>query len=206
MSMISRQKPLPTTEELRFRQAIQCMTCLNPGQSIVECTLRTHCAICHSNAHTLDHCEYSLLNKVVASVRRIEPQDDGQEDRNRNKTRDDDRPRYDCYRSDRNQRDDYWWDDRYNDYRRDDDRRNDYRRDKIVVNMIEIIRQEMIEMTGGHIKVTDIMMIEGGMTIIGKAIVNTMMTEGMIIEDPKDLGIFNIILRVEIILNHRMFD
>ena len=123
--MISRQKPLPTTEELRFRQAIQCMTCLNPGQSIVECTLRTHCAICHSNAHTLDHCEYSLLNKVVASVRRIEPQDDDQEDWNWSQFWDNDRLWYDeHYRLDRNRRNDL-----YNDYLRDDDRHNDDRRD-----------------------------------------------------------------------------
>mgnify|MGYP000633245304 CR=1 FL=1 len=119
---------------------------------------------------------------------------------------DDDKPRYDnCYRSDRNRRDEYRHDDWYNDYKRDDDRRNDYRRDKIVVNMIEIIRQEMIEMTGGHIKVTDIMMIEEGMTIIDMTIVNSMMTKGMIIDDPKDLDNFNIILKVEMMQTHMMF-
>ena len=63
----------------------------------------------------------------------------------------------------------------------------------------------MIEMTGGHIKVTDIMMIEEGMTIIDMTIVNSMMTKGMIIDDPKDLDNFNIILRVEMMWNHRMF-
>ena len=47
MSMMSLQKSLPTAEELRFRQAIQCTTCLNLGHSIVKCTLRTHCPICH---------------------------------------------------------------------------------------------------------------------------------------------------------------
>ena len=30
---------------------------------------------CHSKAHTIDQCEYNLLNKAAASVRRIEPQD-----------------------------------------------------------------------------------------------------------------------------------
>ena len=76
MSMMSLQKSLPTTKELRFQQAIQCTTCLNPGHSTVECTLRTHCPICHSKAHTIDQCEYNLLNKATTSVRRIEPQDD----------------------------------------------------------------------------------------------------------------------------------
>ena len=82
MSMMSLQKSLPTTKELRFQQAIQCTTCLNPGHSTIECTLRTHCPICHSKAHTLEQCEYNFLNKVMASVRRIEPQDDDQEDWN----------------------------------------------------------------------------------------------------------------------------
>ena len=75
----------------------------------------------------------------------------------------------------------------------------------IVTGMTVIIHQEMIEMTGGRIKVTDIMMIEEGMTIIDMTIVNSMMTKGMIIDDPKDLDNFNIILRVEMMWNHRMF-
>ena len=75
--MISLQKSLPTAEELRFGQAIQCTTCLNPGHSTVECTLRTHCPICHSKAHIIAQCEYNLLNKVATSVRRVETQDDG---------------------------------------------------------------------------------------------------------------------------------
>ena len=48
--------------------------------------------------------------------------------------------------------------------------------------VIENIRQEMTE---GHAKVTNIMMIEGGMTIIDMTIVDTMMTGEMIIEDPR---------------------
>ena len=54
----------------------------------------------------------------------------------------------------------------------------------IETSMTVIIRQE-IEMIGGHTKVTDIMMIEGGMTIIDMTIVDTMMTGEMIIEDPR---------------------
>ena len=63
MSMASLQEALPTTEETRFKQAIQCTTCLNPGHSALECTLRMHCPICHSRAHTLELCEYNLLNR-----------------------------------------------------------------------------------------------------------------------------------------------
>ena len=59
----------------------------------------------------------------------------------------------------------------------------------IVTGMTVIIRQEMIEMTGGHTKVTDIMMIEGGMTIIDMIIVDSMMAKGMIIDDPRILTI-----------------
>ena len=54
MSMMALLKSLPMTEEFRFRQAMQCTTCLNPGHSTVECTLRTHYPICDSKAHTID--------------------------------------------------------------------------------------------------------------------------------------------------------
>ena len=63
MSMESLQEALPTTEEMRFRQAIQCTRCLNLGHFALECTLRMHCPICHSRAHTLELCEYNLLNR-----------------------------------------------------------------------------------------------------------------------------------------------
>ena len=55
MSMASLQEALPTTEEMWFKQAEQCTTCLNPGHSALECTLRMHCPICYSRAHTLKH-------------------------------------------------------------------------------------------------------------------------------------------------------
>ena len=54
----------------------------------------------------------------------------------------------------------------------------------IIITMI--IRHEM---TGGHTKVTNIMMIEGGMTIIDMIIVDSMMAKGMIIDDPRILTI-----------------
>ena len=59
MSMASLQEALPTTEEKRFKQEIQCTTCLNPGHSALECTFRMHCPICHSRAHTLELFEYN---------------------------------------------------------------------------------------------------------------------------------------------------
>ena len=76
MSITSLQKSLPTSEELRFRQAIQGRTCLDLRHSTIECTLRTHCPICHSRDHTIKQCEYNLLNKATTPVRQIEPQDD----------------------------------------------------------------------------------------------------------------------------------
>ena len=71
----------------------------------------------------------------------------------------------------------------------------------IIVGIIvtETIPQEM---TGSHTGVTGIMMIEDTMVIID----DTMMMEGMIIEDPKALDNFNIIRRVEIKPNHMMFE
>ena len=57
MSMTSLQDALPTTEEPRFKQAVQCTTCLIPGHSALECTPRMHCPICHFRAHTVELCE-----------------------------------------------------------------------------------------------------------------------------------------------------
>ena len=148
MSMSSLQEALPTTEETRFRQAIQCTTCLNPGHSALECTLRTHCPICHSRAHTLELCEYNLLNRNAASVRQIEPQatqtanttprqapSEPERPRPRERYRDDNRDweedydREDDYRRDEASRRDYDYR-RRGDFRRDDEfrRGDDYRR------------------------------------------------------------------------------
>ena len=54
--------------------------CLNLGHFTVECTSRTHYRVCHSNAHTIDQCEYKILKKSSTLVRRIQPQQDNQED------------------------------------------------------------------------------------------------------------------------------
>ena len=63
MSMGALQRALPKDEDLLFHQAVQCTTCLNPDHSTVECTTRTHCMLCHSRSHTMDRCEYILLNR-----------------------------------------------------------------------------------------------------------------------------------------------
>ena len=73
MSLGALHRALPKEEDLRFRQALQCTTCLNSGHSTVDCTMRTQCMICHSRAHTTDRCEYNLLNRQAAPVRHIEP-------------------------------------------------------------------------------------------------------------------------------------
>ena len=73
---------------------------------------------------------------------------------------------------------------------------------RIIVGIIEIIRQGTIR---DHTRLTNMMMIDEGM-MTDMIIVDFMMTEEMIIDDPKDLDNFNIILWVEIILNHKMFD
>ena len=62
---------LPTREELQFCQAVQCTICLNTGYSAIECSLRTHCTICHSKLHSVEQCEYNLLNKTTAPVRQM---------------------------------------------------------------------------------------------------------------------------------------
>ena len=76
MAMRALKHALPREEELRFQQAVQCTTCLNPDHSTGECTMRTQCLFCHSKTHTMDRCEYNLLNRLVASVKQIEPRED----------------------------------------------------------------------------------------------------------------------------------
>ena len=71
INMTNLTNNLPSLEELRFRQAVQCTTRLNTGHSTVECGLCTHCTICHSKAHSVDQCEYNLLNKST-TVRQIQ--------------------------------------------------------------------------------------------------------------------------------------
>ena len=80
--MSALNRTLPTMEELQFRQAVQCTTCLNTGHSAIECSLRTHCTICHSKLHSVEQCEYNLLNKTTAPVRRIFPENKHQNNQN----------------------------------------------------------------------------------------------------------------------------
>ena len=82
MNMSALHNDLPTMEELRFRQAVQCTTCLNIGHSTMECSLRTHCTICHSKAHSVEQCEYNLLNKTAPPVRQIHKENYYEENRN----------------------------------------------------------------------------------------------------------------------------
>ena len=130
---------LPTLEELQFRQAVQCTICLNIGNSTIECSLRTHCAINHSKAHFVEQCEYNLSNKATPSMRQIHPEDFYQDSRNRFTNRSQEHDRYDNrYYSNRrdesrgqnndNNRNDYRRNDSY-DSSRDEDRQNDYQRD-----------------------------------------------------------------------------
>ena len=126
MSMASLQEALPTTEETRFKQAVQCTTCLNPDPSTLECTLRMHCPICQSRAHALERCEYKLLNRNAAFARQIEPQTmQTSAPTTRPTPSDSERPcPRDRYRDEnRDWEDDYYRD---KDYRRDDDNRRDY--------------------------------------------------------------------------------
>ena len=41
LAMEALQRALPTDEDLRFRQVIQFTTCLNVGNSALECTMRS---------------------------------------------------------------------------------------------------------------------------------------------------------------------
>ena len=68
MLMGDLQRALPKDEDLRFRHVVQCTTCLNPDHSTIECTMRTHCMLCHSRSHTMDQCEYNFLNRQASPV------------------------------------------------------------------------------------------------------------------------------------------
>ena len=83
MDMSALHHNLPTLEELQFRQAVQCTTCLNIGHSTIECSLRTHCTICHSKAHSVEQCEYNFLNKATTPVQQIYPENGYQDNHNR---------------------------------------------------------------------------------------------------------------------------
>ena len=92
----------------------------------MECTLRTHCPIYHSYAHTLELRGYNLLNWIPTPLRQIELQPTRALTSGMSTYRDNDRPHSndrDRYTEDRE-----WEDDcrREDDYTREDDYRRDY--------------------------------------------------------------------------------
>ena len=117
------QRALPTDEDLRFRQAIQCMTCLNAGHSVLECTMSSQCLLCHSRSHTMERFEYNLLNRQAPPIRKIEPRRDQEEKEERWRLKERYRPAQDVRYSDR--RDTY---DRYDRYERNRDHNGRYER------------------------------------------------------------------------------
>ena len=121
------QRALPTDEDLRFRQAIQCTTCLNAGHSALECTMSSQCLLCHSRSHTMERCEYNLLNRQAPPVRQIEPRSDQEEKEERWRREERYRPAQDVWYSDR--RDTYDRYDRYDRHRDHNGRYERYNRD-----------------------------------------------------------------------------
>ena len=72
LTMGTLQRALPIDEDLHLRQAIQCMSCLNVGHSALECTMHPQCMFYHSRMHTMDRCEYNLLNRQAPPVWQFE--------------------------------------------------------------------------------------------------------------------------------------
>ena len=107
-----------------------------PPRALPTSALRPHCPICQSRAHTMEQCEYNMLNNTTAtSVRHMESHHDRprRDDRNRlpprfqeiERPRYDDRyrPREDRYRpTEDSYRYDYDWDEDYEPRYRDDQR------------------------------------------------------------------------------------
>ena len=73
-SMASLQNTLTPQEDHRFLQVLQCIACSGSGHLALECPHRPHCPICQSRSHTVEQCEYNMLNRTTtAPVRQIEP-------------------------------------------------------------------------------------------------------------------------------------
>ena len=73
-SMSSLQSSLPPHEDHRFREALQCTAYSGSGHLALECPHRPHCPICQSRSHTVEQCEYNMLNHTTAApVCQIEP-------------------------------------------------------------------------------------------------------------------------------------
>ena len=83
LTMGALQRTLPTEEDLRFRRTVQCTTCLNPGHSTIECTMRSQCMLCHSRSHTMDRYEYNLLNRQAALVQHIKTRNNREDEEER---------------------------------------------------------------------------------------------------------------------------
>mgnify|MGYP000577219850 CR=1 FL=1 len=68
------QATLPTPEETQFRQALECTICTSADHSALDCPSRPHCPIWHSETHTVEQCEYNMLNQTATTtVHQIEP-------------------------------------------------------------------------------------------------------------------------------------
>ena len=121
-SMSSLRQALPQDEERHFRQAIQCTICLNSGHSAVDCNMRIHCPICHSKAHTMEQCEYNMLNRPSPTVRSVDTQ---QLPRRNDHQRQSERPKY----ADRNKREErqYRSHRNYNDSEEEEQEEEEYR-------------------------------------------------------------------------------
>ena len=121
-SMSSLRQTLPPDEELHFRQAIQCTICLNSGHSAVDCNMRIHCPICHSKTHTVEQCEYNMLNRLTAVVRSVDTE---RPPRRNDQRRQSERPKY----TDRNKHEErqYLNHRTYNDSEEEEQEEEDYR-------------------------------------------------------------------------------
>ena len=74
--MGSLQSTLPPQEDHHFRQALQCRASSGSGHLAFEVPHCPHCPhfpICQSGSHTVEQCEYNVLNRTMtAPVRQIE--------------------------------------------------------------------------------------------------------------------------------------
>ena len=61
------QNTLPSQKESCFRQALQCTACSGSDHLAIECPHRPHYPICHSRLHTIEQCEYNMLNQTTTA-------------------------------------------------------------------------------------------------------------------------------------------
>ena len=65
-SMSSLQSTLPQ-EDNYFRQALQCTVCSGSGLLALEFPHRPQCLISQSRYHTVEQCEYNMLNRTTTN-------------------------------------------------------------------------------------------------------------------------------------------